>query len=161
MSSPNTEQSPPQASDTSGKPVFSPRAHQHASAPPTKQTKGTRWTDGLLTVPLKTLAFCGVVGQGWFSIKGQTDNRARAVSNLNTLQIFVDIDKKLSMGQILSVVDKEMGKRRRQHASDVRATGAGEQQFDALIKLIEDALQLEVDLERREASGGEQEAQEE
>lgn len=98
------------------------------------------------TVPLKTLAFREVVGQGWFSIKGQTDNRTRAVSNLNTHQLFVDTGKKLSMGQMLSMVAEEMSKRRRQQASDVRATGAGDQQFDALIKLIEDALQLEDDL---------------
>jgi hypothetical protein len=146
MSSPNTEQSPPPASDARGEPVFSPHAHQNASEPPTKQTKGTRWTEGLWTVPLKTLAFREVVGQGWFAIKGQTDNRIRAVSNLNTHQLFVDTGKKLSMGQLLSMVGEETSKRRRQQASDVRATGAGDQQFDALIKLIEDALQLEDDL---------------
>ena len=50
--------------------------------------------------------------------------------------------KKLSMGQMLSMVGEERSKRRRQQASD----GAGDQQFDALIKLIEDALQLEDDL---------------
>ena len=92
------------------------------------------------TVPLKTLAFREVVRQGWFAIKCQTDNRIRAVSNLNTHQLFVDTGKKLSM------VGEEMIKRRRQQASDVRATGAGDQQFDVLIKLIEDALQLEDDL---------------
>ena len=144
MSSPNTAQSPPAASDASGEPVFSPHAHQNASEPPTKEKKGTRWTEGLWTVPLKTLAFREVVGQGWFSIKGQTDNRTRAVSNLNTHQLFVDTGKKLSMGQMLSMVAEEMSKRRRQQAT-VRATGAGDQQFDALVKLIEDALQLEDD----------------
>ena len=89
MSSPNTGQSPPAASDTSGEPVFSLHAHQNASEPPTKEKKGARWTEGLWTVPLKTLAFREVVGQGWFSIKGQTDNRTRAVSNLNTHQLSV------------------------------------------------------------------------
>lgn len=98
------------------------------------------------TVPLKTLALREAVGQGWFPITGQTDNRIRAVSSLNTHQLFVDTGKKLSMGQMLSMVGEEMSKRRRQQASDVRATGAGDQQFDALIKLIEDALQLEDDL---------------
>ena len=128
MSSPDTEQSPPPASDTRVEPVFSPHAHQNASETPTKQTKGTRWTKGLWTIPLKTLAFREVVGQGWFAIKGQTDNRIRAVSNLNTHQLFVDTGKKLSMGQMLSMVGEEMSKHRRQQASDVRATGAGDQQ---------------------------------
>ena len=82
--------------------------------------------------PPKTseLAFREVVRQGWFAIKGQTDNRIRAVSNLNTHQLFVDTGKKLSMGQMVSMVGEEMSKRRRQQASDVRATGAGDQHFD-------------------------------
>jgi hypothetical protein len=94
---------------------------------------------------MKILAFREVVGQGWFSLTAQTDNRKRAVDNLNMHEHFKDTGKKLSMGQMLSMVSEEMSKRRSQRANDVRATGAGNQAFDGFIKLVEDALQLEDD----------------
>ena len=64
-------QSPQAESDRSNEPVFSPHPHQNASQPPSKEKKGTRWTDAVWTLPLKILAFREVVGQGWFSLTAQ------------------------------------------------------------------------------------------
>ena len=145
MASPTGVQSPQPESGRSDEPVVSPHPHRPASQPPSKEKKGTRWTDAVWTLPLKILAFREVVGQGWFSLTAQTDNRKRAVDNLNMHQHFKDTGKKLSMGQMLSMVGEEMSKRRSQRANDVRATGAGNQAYDGFIKLVEDALQLEDD----------------